>query len=258
MDQGPTRRSRARWAFWIAAVLAALGGIGPLALGGSRLSGAVIPFAVASVVLGVSAWFYPQGRASATGLYFVAGLAIVYGILFLVAVPLRLALIGTCLPEPSPCTMGVERPLTDGESTGIAFGLACGLVAILFGFYGLATLFRRARPATPATPPTRRIAPVASPTAGSTAPEPEPVAPAPAPAESVPPPPAATTASTTEPKELEAPEEPLELTAHEEPKELPALAAAETPQPSASSPRKPRKQRTPKPPPASDADSQTA
>ena len=42
-----------------------------------------------------------RGRSLAATLYFVAGLAIVYGILAMVAVPLRLAVVGTCPPAPA-------------------------------------------------------------------------------------------------------------------------------------------------------------
>jgi hypothetical protein len=261
MDHTPARRPRAMLTFWIAAALAAVGGIGPLVLGGigSRVEAVAIPFAVAAIAFGVCAWLYPLGRGTATALYFIAGLAIVYAILFLVTVPLRLAVLGTCLPQTSPCTLGAELPLTDGESTSIAFGIAFGIVAILVGFFGLASLYRR-RAATPqpAPPPARRIAPVAhvqseQASASTTAPEAaHEIAPAPEQA------PAGVTAAAPAP-EVE-PEAVLELPAPEEPLELPPPVPEGTPElPPPAVQRKPRKSRAPKAtpepptPPRSDA-----
>ncbi len=259
MDQTPAGRPRAMLTFWIAAGLAAFGGIGALLLGGtgSRVSAVVIPFAVAAVALGVCARLNPQGRGAATALYFIAGLAIVYAILYLVAVPLRLAVLGTCLPDPSPCTLGAERPLTDGESTSIGFGIAFGMVAILVGFYGLASLYRRRTASSPPGPPARRIAPVAStrpeearsasPTAPAVAPD---AAPLPAGVTGAAP---APEAEPEAPLELPAPEEQLELPPPPaDAPELPPPAPEDTPElPPAAAERKPRRRRAPKPPPES-------
>lgn len=249
MDQTPAGRPRAMLMFWIAAALAAVAGIGPLLLGGlgSRVSGAVFPFVAAAIVYGVCARLHPLGRGAATALYFIGGLAIVYGILFLVAVPLRLAVLGTCPPQPASCATGAELPLTDGESTSIAFAIAFGMVAILVGFYGLASLYRRRAAPPPATPPVRRIAPV-----GAVRPPEAAAASATAPA------PAHDAAATPvhAPAEAAAPEAepqvPMELPAPEELLELPPPAPEDTPEhPSPAAQRKPRKRRAPKPPPES-------
>lgn len=151
------------WAFWIACGLAAVGGVAPFLLGGgaNRISGVVLPFAVAAVALGACALFYQQGKPVATGLYFVASLAIVYGILYMVAVPLRLAVVGTCPPDPASCLLGYERPLTGGESTSLGFAAGMGIVAVLTGFFGLTMLYHHHPVVPPDTPPARRIAPVA-------------------------------------------------------------------------------------------------
>lgn len=249
MNQTPARRPIAMLAFWIAAALAATGGIGPLLLGGigSRVSGAVIPFAVAAIGFGVCARLNPRGRGAATALYFIAGLAIVYGILFLVAVPLRLAVLGTCLPQPSTCTPGTERPLTDGESTSIAFGIAFGIVAILAGFYGLAALYRRRAAPLSTAPPARRIAPVAAVQPGEAA---SMSATAPALAHDAAPLPASAPAAVPAPEA--EPDALMELPAPEEPLELSAPTPEGTPElPPAAAQRKPRGRRAPKPPPES-------
>ena len=233
------------WSFWIACGLAVTGGILPLLLaagGTNRIAGAAIPFGVAAIAFAAAALLYPQGRPVATALYFVAGMALVYGMLLMIAVPLRLAVIGTCDPAPALCPSGFERPMSGGEDSGLAIGVAMGTLAILVGFFGLLMLFRiRPQAATP--PPMRRQKPWEPPAASP----PPPATPEGAPvAVAAPASPSVSTAPTsdvaaedstaappkprkprakrppTPPAELGAPAEPLELAAPEELLELPA------------------------------------
>lgn len=233
MEQKPIRDQRVMWAFWIAAALVAVGAVAPLAFSigaHTRLTNVIIPFAVAAVALGINAVMYHQGRSLTATLYFIAGLAIVYGILAMAALPLRLAVVGTCPPEPAKCPLGFEPPMTDAENSGLALASLFGMLAIFVGFYGLLTLYRRlgvaARPRRgalwPAKPPAQpapagKVAPAAA----------EPVAPtrvaaAPAPATSPReararsgPEANAKPPATDEQKELPAPVEPKELPAPE-------------------------------------------
>jgi hypothetical protein len=148
------RNPRVQWSFWISAGLAVTGGIAPLLLavgGPNRIGGVAIPFAVAAGAMAVNALMYRQGRPLATLLYFIAGLAIVYGMLFMVSTPLRLAVVGVCPASPAPCPAGLERPFSSGESTGLSVGIAFGVLAILVGFFGLLTLYR-VRPKPPNSP----------------------------------------------------------------------------------------------------------
>jgi MFS family permease len=225
---------RAVWAFWLACVLAVVAGLSPFVFGGGsdRLGGAVVPFAVAAVALAACALLYSQGRPIATGLYFLASLAIVYGILALVAVPLRLAVLGTCPPAPAQCGAGLERPLTGAENTVLGFAVGIGVVAILTGFFGLVTLYRRLSPTRTFAPPARRIAPVSekAPAAAAAA---TPV-PAPAPQLEPEPEPAA-----------DAPQ--LELAAPVEALELPEVGTADPVEVAPPAPEpKPRRKRVPK------------
>lgn len=238
------------WSFWIACGLAVTGGILPLLLatgGTNRIGGAAIPFGVAAMALAAAALLYRRGRPLATALYFVAGMALVYGMLTMIAVPLRLAVIGTCDPAPAICPAGFERPMSGGEDSGLAIGVAMGTLAILVGFFGLLMLFRL-RPQTATPPPTRKEKPWAPsppatemPAPARTEPEPAEVAiaapssesPAPTPEVAgdgapAPPKPARKPRAKRTPKpqaELAAPEERLELPAPEEPLELPAPSA---------------------------------
>src|ERR1700681_2924146 len=109
------RDPRVLWSFWIACGLAVTGGIAPWALaagGPNRLAAAIIPFAVAALAMAANALMYQRGRSLATALYFLAGVAIVYGMLMMFAVPLRLAVGGTCPDPPAVCPPGVERGLS--------------------------------------------------------------------------------------------------------------------------------------------------
>jgi hypothetical protein len=223
---------RSLWAFWIACGLTAIGGLAPLVLGGgSNRIGVVYSYLLAAVALGACAMLYQQGRPVATALYFIAGLAIVYGILSLIAVPLRLAVVGTCPPEPAQCALGLERPLTDGETTSLGFAVGIGIVSLLTGFFGLIMLYRRLTASVlPSTPPMRRIAPVA--------------------VDAPPAPPAPEVVASPRPAAPEPPVDLEELPAPVEALELPAPTEEEAAEPNipAAAP-KPRRRRTPKVPP---------
>ena len=244
MDSSSVHERRLLWAFWIACGLAAVGGVAPFLLGGgsNRISGVVFPFAVGAIALGACAVLYRQGRPVTTALYFLASLAIVYGILALIAVPLRLAVVGTCPPEPARCALGLERPMTAAEDTALAFAIGMGIVAILTGFFALVMLYRH-QSVIPAPIPVRRIDPVVKRAPAETAPPPAPepkleIAPEPEPVAAAPPP------EREALEELPAPVETLELPAPAEAtspnEEAPAAAPAR---------RNPRRRRTSKPTP---------
>jgi hypothetical protein len=217
LDSTSVHERRIVWAFWIACGLTAVGAIVPFVLGGtsSRMNGVVLPYALGAIALGACAVLHRRGRLTITALYFLASLAIVYGMLAMIAVPVRLAVVGTCPPEPVRCALGLERPLTSAEDTAMSFAIGMGIVAILTAFFGLVVLYRQTAIG-PLTPRARRIDAVA-PTATEAAPTPaappstpvvaerEPVIPRPEPELELPPP--------AEELELPAPAEALELPA---------------------------------------------
>src|ERR1700736_1035274 len=146
MNEMLQRDARVLWSFWVACGLAVTAGIAPwlLAAGGpTRLAGAIIPFAVAAGAMAANAIMYQRGRSLATALYFLAGVAIVYGMLLMFAVPLRLAVQGTCPDAPAICPPGLERGFTSGEATGFTVAIVMGVLSILSGFFGLLMLYRR-------------------------------------------------------------------------------------------------------------------
>lgn len=206
-------RDRMIWAFWAAAALAALGGLMPIVFSGTsgRLSGVLVPFWIAAIAFGACAVMHKQGRTVTSIVYFVAGLAVVFGLLAMFSLPLRLAVLGTCPAPPAACTTGLPRPLSDAENTAMGVAAVMGILSIFVGFLGLMVLYRR--PAIPApTPPTRRIPPMAT-----AAPKKETAA-----AE-----PAGVATNQAAPQNSHPAEDEPELPAHEE-EELPELPAHES------------------------------
>ena len=151
------------WSFWAAAAFVALGGAIPFLVGGSssRIATVFIPFAIAALAFAACALVHEQGRVITSVLYLLAGLAIVYGFLTMFALPLQLAVLGTCPVAPQPCPSGLQHALTVSENTGIGAAAAFGIAALFIGFFGLAVVYRRSAAAPPATPPVRTIPPVA-------------------------------------------------------------------------------------------------
>jgi len=161
VNQALGQEQRVIWALWASAAIVAVGGFLPLVFGGtsSRIAGVIIPFAVGAIGIAACALFHSQGRITTSVIYFVAGLAIVYGLLSIFSLPVRLAALGTCPVLPAPCTTGLPRPLTDGENNGLGAAAACGIAALMLGFYGLVTAYRRPVQQE-AAPPVRRIPPM--------------------------------------------------------------------------------------------------
>ncbi len=154
MDELSERNPLVLWSFWLACGLALTGGIAPLLLaagGPDRIGGGIIPFTVGAGAMGANALFYQRGRPLAAALYFLAGIALVYGMLAMFTVPLRLAVLGTCPALPAVCPAGLEREFSGGESTGFTVGVFMGVLSILAGFFGLLMLYRR-RPKAAAQP----------------------------------------------------------------------------------------------------------
>ena len=151
------------WSFWAAAAFVALGGAIPFLVGGSssRIATVFIPFAIAALAFAACALVHEQGRVITSVLYLLAGLAIVYGFLTMFALPLQLAVLGTCPVAPQPCPSGLQHALTVSENTGIGAAAAFGIAALFIGFFGLVVVYRRSAPSPAATPPVRNIPPVA-------------------------------------------------------------------------------------------------
>jgi hypothetical protein len=253
MDSTPQRDSRVLWYFWVACGLAATGAIAPVLLGTggpSRLAGGAIPFGIAAAAMAANALSYPGGRPLATGLYILTWLAIVYGILRMVAIPLQ-ALVGSCTSDV--CTPGLAA-FSGGAGFAIGIGLVTGALALQVGLFGMRIIYRSSHNLSPAVrvsanaPPIRRAHLAVSSPAETTpaAPDPALAAPlerpasvsnaassaltseqaAPSTAPSAAGAPRARKPRTKRPPkpaaELQPPPEPAELPPHAEPAELPA------------------------------------
>ncbi|HEV2475132.1 MAG TPA: hypothetical protein VGX22_01240 [Candidatus Dormibacteraeota bacterium] len=196
------------WSFWLAAGIALVGGLLPLVFGGtsSRLSGVILPFAVGAAGFAACALLNTQSRLVVAIIYFLAGLAIVYGLMSMFSLPVRLAALGSCPVAPQPCTTGLPRAMSDAENNGLGSAAACGIAALFVGFFGLVTLYRQLAPPQ-FVPPVRTIPPM-PPAEPSVRPDDHP---------------SAAAKSSVGPDELApAAEEELELPAPEELPELPA------------------------------------
>ena len=156
MDDLLEKDARVLWSVWLAFALAVTGGVAPLVLasgGPNRLAGAIIPYLVAAGASAANALLWRRGKSLATALYFLAGVAIVYGMLLMFAVPLRLAVTGTCPDPPAVCPPGLERGFSTGETTGFTLAVLMGVLSILAGFFGLMMLYRRKPKWQPTSPP---------------------------------------------------------------------------------------------------------
>lgn len=250
MDPNVERDPRVLRSFWISCGLVATGAIAALLLtagGPSLILGGAISFAVAAIAMAVNALTYPRGMGVAIGLYIIAWLAVVYGILRMIAAPIQLIVVGTC-PAQIGCTPEFSNAFSGGEGVAIAVGIATGALALQVGLFGIRILYRG---------PQKPKAPAAARTMWA----PSPAAAVPETASAPPSPPAGqidapSGATTTEPPaqapvvtprrarkpriktapaqvaELPAPIEPAELPAHEEQAELPPHA--ESPEPGSS------------------------
>lgn len=155
MDSVNDRHVIAERALWAAGALAVIGGVGPLiAAAGhtNRIAGVVFPFAVAAVAMVVMSVTYRRGRVFSALIFFLAGLAIAYGLLLVFTVPLRLAVEGACPPAPTRCAAGLELQLTGSENTGVTIAVVFGVLSLMAGFIGLAMLYRHRPPAASGPP----------------------------------------------------------------------------------------------------------
>jgi hypothetical protein len=161
VNSGLAQSQRMIWSLWVAAGIAFVGGLLPLVFGGtsSRFVGVVVPFTIAAIGLAAIGFLRDQGRTLTSIIYFIAGLAIVFGLMSMFSLPLRLAALGSCPVAPQPCPSGLPRVLTDGENNGMGAAAAFGIAALFVGFFGLIVLYRRYAPAA-FTPPVRKIPPM--------------------------------------------------------------------------------------------------
>jgi hypothetical protein len=102
--------------------------------GTNRVLGVAVPFAIGAVALAASV---PASRLVAWlggALLAAATLAILYGGLLAVSLPLRLAVEGTCPPAESSCPLGFDHPATAGENFAVYAAAIGGATALVLTF----------------------------------------------------------------------------------------------------------------------------
>ncbi len=145
LTQPPNRLTSVDWCLLVGCVVIAAGGVIVLvapAGGTNRVSGVVVAYAVSAVAQLANV---PARRLNswASGLlYALAVLAILYGVILAVSLPLRLTIEGACQPAPAPCPLGFDVPITAGENVAVFAAVICGAVSMLIVFVAAELQFR--------------------------------------------------------------------------------------------------------------------
>jgi hypothetical protein len=141
------------WAAFALAVACTVLAIAIPSGGTNRVQGAALPFAIGAAALAASAVTW-QRRTLGGLLYAAAALAILYGILLALSVPLRLAVEGTCSVTAVSCPLGFEYPATSAENFAVSTVTICGAVAVVLLFVAFELRFlRKPRPVRAETAP---------------------------------------------------------------------------------------------------------
>jgi hypothetical protein len=146
--QGSKRFSAVEWCLWVACVLSAAGGVVALAApagGINRLSGMALPFAVSAAAQAANALTQRRIGLWSGLLYGAAALAILYGVILALSVPVRLTIEGSCQPAPAPCPLGFDVPITSRENVAIYAAVICGGLSLLTNFVAAELQFRPRR-----------------------------------------------------------------------------------------------------------------
>jgi hypothetical protein len=133
MNRAPDTYQVAQWCTWAACIAAVVGAaiaVGASAAGPNRVLGVAPPFVIAAILLVVAA---SQRAPWISGLLYGVGiLALLYGIITALALPLRLLIEGTCPLTTTSCPVGFEHPASSTENLVVyAANIAGGLAVIL-------------------------------------------------------------------------------------------------------------------------------
>ncbi|MGH7764048.1 MAG: hypothetical protein ACREOM_06505 [Candidatus Dormibacteraceae bacterium] len=109
----------------------------------NRVAGVALPFVVAVAALAANALTQNRSGWLSALLYMAAALAVLYGMLLALSVPLRLTAEGTCQPAPVPCPLGFDHPMTAGETVGVYAAMISGALSLLISFVAAEVQYRR-------------------------------------------------------------------------------------------------------------------
>lgn len=150
MDQAQRSNRVADWCTWAACALVVVGALMVIGVpwgGTNRVIGVAVPFGIAAVALAATP-FLPDPTGWLRGLvYALATLAVLYGMLLALSLPVRLAVQGTCPPTTATCPLGFERPSTSAETFAVYAAATCGALALAFVFIAVEMRYvHRSRP----------------------------------------------------------------------------------------------------------------
>ena len=126
----------------LVALVAPAGGI-------NRLSGAALAFAVSAAIQAVNAVTQRRSGWWSGLMYTAAALALLYGVILAVSVPIRLTLEGSCQPAPAPCPLGFDVPITARENLAVYVSVIFGVLSMVTNFVAAELQFRPRRPRSP-------------------------------------------------------------------------------------------------------------
>jgi hypothetical protein len=143
---------------WLAVAAAVAGAVIVVLAPGvnaNRVAVVAVPFAVAAALLAANGLAWQRIGLIGAALYGVAALAIFYGIILALSVPVRLTVEGLCPRSAKTCPVGYDYPITNGENFAVYAALVAGAFAMLFVFFAVELRYRRRRrpPQLPQPPP---------------------------------------------------------------------------------------------------------
>jgi hypothetical protein len=135
------------WSLWIAALVAAVAAVISVAVGltgGSQLAPVAQPLAIAVAVLIASALLHARAPVLLAGLLYAgASLALLYGIVLAMSIPVRVMIEDVCQPAPAPCPLGFQRPVTSAEASAVYSVIICAATALAATFVAVEASYRR-------------------------------------------------------------------------------------------------------------------
>jgi hypothetical protein len=153
LTRPPNGLSTVDWCLLAGCVLSAAGAVIVLVAPGggtNRIAGVALPFALSAVAQVANVVTRRRSGWLSGLLYAVAVLAILYGVILAVSVPLRLAIEGPCQPAPAPCPLGFDLPIRAGENIAVYAAVVSGALSMVITFVALELQFRPRRRWVPA------------------------------------------------------------------------------------------------------------
>ena len=131
------RLSGAEICTWAAAAAAAAGAIVVLLVPAghtNRVAGVALPFGVATALLVANGIAWRRLGMIGAALDGVAALALFYGIVLALSVPVRLSIEGLCQPSAKSCPVGFDYPLSNAENFAVYATLVIGAIGVALSF----------------------------------------------------------------------------------------------------------------------------